>query len=682
MSTIHRNKKGASAEKTQSRGQIYGFFASHALNRFIFVALTFTICYVFSDNCALASSTLDHDSIPRFEVPPLTKEATKPVELIQLGKNIVKKSLSGNIGAILGNNRMQSLSLLFPSVELRDFGGPGSLNMFSIRGLGPLRNIIVLDGIPLNSTQTGVFDLASIPIIPGQKVEIEMGGSSSVVGSGAMSGVINIQSPLKLDTSFASVLAGMGSFGEQSFRIQAVHGNDRSLYMGHIDQLSYLAEYPINFQPAGAANNIKLFRTNAQSSRLHAFVRASHKLDNQWKSTFWSTYSKSDRGVPGAVLIGKVEDASAELQEEGVMVSGSIENTITEHLTVKGRGSFRAGSIGFRDPYARYAGINGAAYDFFSSEMYAASEIMFRPSDAFSTQTTMTVTHTGLKGEMLQPFAGNNPQRTSVALSSRFLLSTLTSDFDIGVRADAFSDLQGPAFSIHLASVHEMSQDLSISAKLSRDFRVPSFNELYYLNYGTQGLLPETSFGAEAGCTYSIHDFVFGMSLYHTRISNQILAVPISPVQWSARNIGMVWSSGFEASCGWTLTELNLGVFLGYAHKYVIDKTVGSPTEETLLPYVPRHTISCSIISEHQSYSVGLLISSMGERFGMQGEIRESLLPHVILVNPHVEYRFRLYSSNMRLRAEVRNALDSEYSMILNFPLPGRAFVFLCGVTF
>jgi outer membrane cobalamin receptor len=73
------------------------------------------------------------------------------------------------------------------------------------------------------------------------------------------------------------------------------------------------------------------------------------------------------------------------------------------------------------------------------------------------------------------------------------------------------------------------------------------------------------------------------------------------------------------------------------------------------------------------------MVTAIGERFGMLGELPETKMNPVILVNPHAELRMRLLDGMLRIRGEIRNLLNEEYQMILNFPLPGRSYIISMG---
>ena len=620
------------------------------------------------------------DSTSLYVTKPIMKLADSSSFLLQNGTYSFKRLLSSELQGFLGNNRMQAISMLIPSIELRDYGGPGALSMFSIRGMGPLRNVILLDGIPLTSSQSGLFDISSIAMFPGQSIEMDMGGGSSIIGSGAMSGILDISLNSLTDTSFASISGGIGSFGEETFRIGGGIADNSTSFMVNIDHLSFDGTYPIRFQPTGNVPITLVERGNAGNSKMNVFARVSHhSKEENLKATVWTSFVNGDRGVPGAVLTGKIEDSEAFFQDQDFMIAGTVNVMISKMLILNIKTSLRSLWSYFRDPFAFYAGYEGAKYVFSTKELFSQAELLLMPSNEIIIKSGAVFTNADLRGELLQPFAGDNPSRTSGALFTRWMMNIEEHDIDAGLRLDAFSDQQGPAISGHVAIAHEILSGCTISGKVTRDFRVPSFNELYYLNYGTQFLKPETSMGIDIGCSYDAGDVNGQFSVYHMQVKDQILAMPISPVQWRASNIGMVWSSGIEASFGLKIPVINGAIQCNYAFKHVIDKSPESDTYESILPYVPTHTFSSNVTSTFSTQTLGIMLTAIGKRFGMLGELPETTMSPVILVNPHAEFRMELFDGMLRIRGEIRNLLNEEYQMILNFPLPGRSYIVSMG---
>lgn len=656
------------------------FFSSSAFSTCKFFIITILCVIVQMLHFSLSLQASSDDSTSLYIVKPIVKVADSSSFLLINGKYSFKKSLSNELQGFLGNSRLQAISMLIPSIELRDYGGPGALNLFSIRGLGPLRNVILLDGIPLTSSQSGLFDISSIAMFPGQSIEMDMGGGSSIIGSGAMSGILDISMNSLTDTSFASISGGIGSFGEEIYRIGGGIANNSTSFMVNTDHLSFDGTFPIRFQPTGNVPTVLVERGNAGNSKMNVFARVSHHCkEEKLKATFWTSFVNGDRGVPGAVLTGKIEDSEASFGDQDFMIAGNVNAIVSNRSTINVKTSLRTSWSYFRDPFALYAGNEGAKYVFSTKELFSQAELLLMPSHEIIIKSGAVFAHADLRGELLQPFAGDNPTRTTGALFTRWMMNIEEHDIDAGLRLDAFSDQQGPAFSGHLAIAQEILSGYTISGKVTRDFRVPSFNELYYLNYGTQFLKPETSMGIDIGCSYDEGDVKGEISIYHMQVKDQILAMPISPVQWRASNIGMVWSSGIEASFGHKISIINGAIQCNYAFKHVIDKSPESDTYESSIPYVPKHTFSSTLISTFSTHSLGIMVTAIGERYGMLGELPESKMNPVILVNPHAELRMRLLDGMLRIRGEIRNLLNEEYQMILNFPLPGRSYIISMG---
>ena len=76
-------------------------------------------------------------------------------------------------------------------MQVRKLGGPGEASEISIRGSTSAQVVVQLDGLRLNSEQTGGFDLSTIPLSMIQQLQVSRGGGSLQAGSAAIGGVVN-----------------------------------------------------------------------------------------------------------------------------------------------------------------------------------------------------------------------------------------------------------------------------------------------------------------------------------------------------------------------------------------------------------------------------------------------------------------------------------------------------------
>jgi len=82
-----------------------------------------------------------------------------------------------------------------PSLQITQEGGRGGRASLSLRGLDPNHVVVLIDGVRLNdptNTRGGSFDPTTLALVDIERVEIINGPISSVYGSDALAGVINI----------------------------------------------------------------------------------------------------------------------------------------------------------------------------------------------------------------------------------------------------------------------------------------------------------------------------------------------------------------------------------------------------------------------------------------------------------------------------------------------------------
>ncbi|MBS0280185.1 MAG: TonB-dependent receptor [Proteobacteria bacterium] len=114
-------------------------------------------------------------------------------------------------------------------------GGSGQRNV-SMRGLGPQRNLVLLDGrrmLPSNSD--GTVDINQLPAGIVGNVEIITGGASAVYGSDAVSGVVNFKTKRPADgLQVSSSYGTTESYGGSTFDVNAIGGINTADGKGNI----------------------------------------------------------------------------------------------------------------------------------------------------------------------------------------------------------------------------------------------------------------------------------------------------------------------------------------------------------------------------------------------------------------------------------------------------------------
>ena len=115
-------------------------------------------------------------------------DSSKPLEIIS--DAAIERTGLNNIGDILQSISSNDGNGIRP-VTTATNGGDGS-NEISLRNLGAGRTLVLVDGRRWVTDAFGSVDMNTIPASIIQRVEILKDGASSIYGSDAVAGVINI----------------------------------------------------------------------------------------------------------------------------------------------------------------------------------------------------------------------------------------------------------------------------------------------------------------------------------------------------------------------------------------------------------------------------------------------------------------------------------------------------------
>lgn len=110
-------------------------------------------------------------------------------------------------------------------------------NFMDLRGLGPMRTLVLEDGHRMSATWfDGTIDVNTVPQMLMQRVDVVAGGASAVYGSDAVSGVVNFILDHKFNGVKALLQGGISSYGDgPSYRAGFAGGADIAGGRGHVE---------------------------------------------------------------------------------------------------------------------------------------------------------------------------------------------------------------------------------------------------------------------------------------------------------------------------------------------------------------------------------------------------------------------------------------------------------------
>ena len=634
------------------------------------------VLFILFNSVSLAQST--QNDTTEYETPALEVDAgriTSDNALKYSAGNIISKSEMEK----LGSWQVPDALSYTPGIYIKNYGGLGGLKTISIRGTSAQQTLIMLNGMPLNSPQNGVFDLSAFPATMTQNIELTRGGASAIYGGNAVGGVVNFLSDIPRDIS---MMFNAGSFNQLMMAAQLPYKSEFE-FLGKPTRTGFSAniEYSrsdgnYNFNTMQFGKSVKMTRKNGDFENLSLMLNSYvNFLGSGWTVKPLLLLRLTDRGTPGAVVQGNVESGNARLEESQLFGLIGISKIFEDASML---------NFSFMADFSNqvYSDVNSLALGIDRNNEYKNTRGLLKSKysavfNGFTADFSAEAGYTSLKGDMLQPDAGDNVIRRHAAFSADLEteLRSKTADFlfNAGARSDfitGFSPAVSPMGGI-IADFNDFP--VLVRGSWSYNFRPPSFNEMYYLNFGNDDLLPERSHSLNLGIELSPCDQInISANAFLISTADRIIAIPKSPVSWSAQNIGEVLTRGVEFAAGTSFLDDKLNINFSYTRQLATDESADSPTKGSQIVYIPQEIISGYLTFKFWRITSGITGQYSSFRYSLPGNSYDSVLPEYLLIDLFSEIEFRIAGSKLSFRIDLKNIFDENYSIIENYPMPGR----------
>ncbi len=224
-------------------------------------------------------------------------------------------------------------------------------------------------------------------------------------------------------------------------------------------------------------------------------------------------------------------------------------------------------------------------------------------------------------------------------------------------------------------------QNLVIQMGLSKNYKNPSLNDLYWFPGGNSELKAETATSADVSVNWKMHnnylklDTRFGA--FASTINDWIQWRPSAYRYWIPENISKVYARGLEAfvSTAFELNRLKMSFTFNYTYTLTTDESPVAKIENSSgkqLIYIPKHHANIFARMQYKNWEFGYAIDFTGERSTSLNE--EEF--YAFRLDPFTLHQLRMGRAFGKFTAEVRvnNLTDIQYQTVLWRPMPGRNF--------
>ncbi len=536
-------------------------------------------------------------------------------------------------------------------IDVAQSGGYGQPASVIMRGTNASHVLVLIDGIKVGSVTLGTTAFELIPIEQIERVEITRGPQSSLYGSEAIGGVIQIFTRKGKDSEKPSVAveAGGGSYATHREAGNISGRWQNSWYNLGVSNLESNGFAPRVKAPAGVINQ-GAYNNTALNARV------GHRFDNS---------------AEVEAFFMRSEGANQFTKSYGDDIGNKqfINQVLGTSLTMDVMSNWRS--------VLRFGQSQDESHNLGST--IAANNTFFN-----TTRWNATWLNDIMLADKHKLTLGTDYRVDEVDSSEKF---TKTSRYDVGVFGELHSEVfknnfmnaslrwdKNQAFGDYVTGNigwrFNWNYGLSAFANFGNAFKAPSFNDLYYPldsfgSFGNPNLKPESSKSVEAGLRGEHGKLNWEFRAYHTDIDNLISWQPVDPNDvfgaWSPANVSKAQIDGLEA-------EIDTQ-FLGWTHK--LNGNLLSPRDrENSSKLIGRadKTLSYDVSRSFGAFDVGGKVLAQSDRLASNSGT---------VVNGFVTLDFRTayhIDKNWMISGKLNNVLDKNYQTVSNYNMADRNF--------
>lgn len=530
--------------------------------------------------------------------------------------------------------------------------GWGMVSSPSFRGTTAQQTTVLWNGIAINSKSLGQTDFNAVMASNYQEIKVKPGGGSVIYGSGAIGGSIHLQNQFDFNEKFHLQLKGKyGSFNTQEYEARAAFSTQK--WSGNASLSRYSSDNDYKVKPLDFEN------INGNLYRKSAHWNLAYRPNLRHQIAFYSQWYEDERHF------SLVEPTANKTKYQNRNI-----RTLAQWNYKSTRFKSELSAAFLSDRYRYFEVLDEAAESQGEINSFVAKyDAIYQFSPQMSLSFLESVTYSKMTG------AGSGIDRAERVNAYGALLYTyqvLPNLYgEAGLRAEFSKDYRSPIlFSAGLNFAPFSFYQIKLN--VSRNFRMPTFNDLYWQPGGNLDLKAESSLQYELSKVLKLKKTEIGASVYYNTIKDMIRWVPTSLGYWSPVNTNEVTSQGFEL---YAHTRFSLGADsqLKLHTNYSYTSSVNQETGLQLV-YVPKNKVNTHLSFFYKHARVFAQLLYVGRVYTQEDNNPETQVDEYALLNAGVGFIFgKKYKIAIDLK--VNNISNTVYQNILYRPMPMRNYM-------
>lgn len=597
--------------------------------------------------------------------------------------------------------------------------GRATLSTVSFRGTSPSHTQVTWNGMRINNPMLGMTDFSMIPSYFIDDASLMHGTSSVNETGGGLGGAVKMSTVPAQNEGFGmQYIQGIGSFKTYDEFIRLTYGNDRwqissravlssspneYKYRNHDkkeniydEQMNIIGQYyPLEYNRSGSYRDF------------HFLQEAYYNTGKGDRFGFNAWYINSNRELPMLTTdYGEAMDFDNRQREH------TFRSILSwDHLRTNWKVAAKGGYIHtwMAYDYKRDVGNGTMAHmtrsrskinTFYAQgegEYYLGEKWLFTTNVSahqhfVESQDKNIILQDGGKG-----IVGYSKARIELSGSvSAKWRPTKRIGLSGVVRGELYGDQVTPVIpAFFIDGLLSEKGNVTAKVSVSRNFRFPTLNDLYFLPGGNPNLKKESGITYDAGISFAVakeNRYTLNGSLnwFDSYINDWILWLPTTKGFFSPKNIKDVHAYGIETQWDYSaLITQSLKFDLNATYSWTPSINEGEPISAAdqsvgkQLPYVPQHSATITGRLSCNSWSFIYKWCYYSERFTMSSNdiSLTGRLPEYYMNNITIEKGVSFKFADISIKGSVNNLFDEEYLSVLSRPMPGINFEIFLGIT-
>ena len=599
------------------------------------IVLLLSVCY-----SVVSFAQTQIDSIQYLDEIELSdiklKTYTNTQSILKLSDSIIKKG-NGLLTHLLNNNS---------TIYFKE-NGFGMVSSPSFRGTTAQQTAVIWNGININSQLNGQTDFSTVNTKIFDNIDVRSGGGSVLYGSGAIGGSIHLNNKITYndeDSHFIGV--NYGSFNTVNntykghFSTGKLSVNANISYLQSENDYDYVDSNKTNLNGEYYSNNIGL--------------NLGYKInDNNIIKTFSNYYD----GQRHFSLQLPTETPSKYKNRDS--------RNLIEYTGFAGDFTSKLKIAYLTETYKYFSNIERDSYtDGGVNSLIVKYDLSYKLGENMTINPLIDYTQNTGEGSSIEKVKRDVTGFNVLfkhKISSRFL-------YEVTTRQEITNNYESP-FLYSLGLKYKLSELYTITVNGSKNYRVPTFNDLYWQDGGNLDLKPESSYQIELGNAFTYKAINLSITGFYNDITDMIRWLPTSTV-WMPINTDNVKTYGVEGKFNFEKSINKHHFSLSSTYAYTVSE---DQQRKKQLIYVPYHKATATLGYNYKRLSVYFQQLFVGEVFTQSDNNAKYNIDAYYLSNMGVDYTLGQKKS-VKMGVQVNNIFNHNYQSVLGRFMPGTYF--------